>query len=77
MPENFVSTMAKYLAFLAREKDMWEAEDIDTCQDVAGLISMKIETVRDICAMFNCRDAVWKESMKIYNPKGQDVYVLQ
>lgn len=67
---DIVPSLARYLAFITRERDVWRAEETETSLDIANMFDAKIETIRDICAMFDCRDAVWKESMKIYNPKG-------
>lgn len=64
MPEDFISKMAKYAAFLHREADVWESET--GRQDMVDLFMTKAETVRDICVMFGCKDEVWEEAEKIY-----------
>lgn len=65
MPNDFISKMAKYIAFLYRERDVWE--DATDRRDMVDLLAAKIETVRDICAMFGCRAEVWREAKKIYD----------
>lgn len=64
MPENFVSKMAKYVAFLCREADLWELQG--NYKNIENLFTAKIETAMDICAMFGCRDEVQAEAEKIY-----------
>lgn len=65
MPNEFISKMAKYVAFLYREADIWEHETGWT--ETVNLFMTKIETVRDICAMFGCRAEVWAEAVKVYD----------
>lgn len=65
MPNDFISKMAKYIAFLHRERDVWE--DATDRRDMVDLFATKIETCRDICAMFGCRAEVWKEAKKFYD----------
>lgn len=64
MPENFISKMAKYVAFLCREADLWELRG--NHKNIENLFTAKIETAMDICAMFGCRDEVQAEAEKIY-----------
>ena len=64
MPNEFISKMAKYVAFLCREADIWESEA--ERQDMTDLFMTKVETAKDICAMFGCKDEVWAEAEKIY-----------
>ena len=64
MPNEFISKMSKYVAFLCREADLWEL-DVDR-KDMGNLFTAKIETAMDICAMFGCRDEVQAEAEKIY-----------
>lgn len=65
MPNDFISKMAKYVAFLYRQADVWEDET--DRRDMVDLFATKLETCRDICAMFDCRTEVWREARKIYN----------
>lgn len=65
MPKDFVEKMAKYVAFLYREADQWKHETGWT--ETVKLFDDKIETVRDICAMFGVRAEVWKAAKKIYD----------
>lgn len=69
MPKDFIERMARYVAFLYREEKVWE-ESTDR-QDMVDLFASKIETVRDICAMFGCRAEVWKAAQEIYNFKEE------
>ena len=64
MPEDFISKMAKYVAFLYREADVWKRETGRI--DMVNLFMMKVEAVRDICTIFGCREEVWSEALKIY-----------
>ena len=64
MPEKFISKMAKYVAFLCREADIWELEA--ERKDIENLFMTKVETAMDICAMFGCKDEVQEEAEKIY-----------
>ena len=64
MPEDFISKMAKYVAFLYREADVWKRETGRI--DMVNLFMTKVETVRDICSMLGCREEVWSESLKFY-----------
>lgn len=64
MPEDFISKMAKYVAFLSREADRWELEA--ERKDMRDQFMAKIETAMDICAMFGCRESVQAEAEKIY-----------
>lgn len=76
MPDEFVSKMIKYLAFLYREQEMWqEGHDWqDTvAMDMVNRLAIQIETARDICKMFGCEDQVWKEAMKIYDRKENNI----
>lgn len=65
LPEEFISKMAKYVAFLYREVDVWSHET--TNRNTVSLFNDKIEAARDICTMFNCRADVWREAKKIYD----------
>lgn len=65
MPNDFISKMAKYVAFLNREADIWEHET--DCKDATSVFYDKIETCRDICTMFGVRSEVWREAKKIYD----------
>ncbi len=65
MPKDFIEKMAKYLSFLFREREMWKHETSWT--ETVNLFNDKIETVRDICAMFGVRDEVWKKAKEIYD----------
>lgn len=69
MPKDFVDKMAKYVAWLRREADVWE-EATDR-QDMVDLFATKLETCRDICAMFGCRAEVWKKVEEIYDFKEE------
>lgn len=76
MPDEFVSKMTKYLAFLYREIDMWQ-ENLDP-QDTAAMdmvyrLTIQIETTRDICKMLGCEAQVWREAFKIYDRKENDL----
>lgn len=64
MSEDFISKMAKYVAFLCREADLWELHG--NHKNIENLFTVKIETAMDICAMFGCKDEVWAEAEKIY-----------
>lgn len=65
MPKDFVEKMAKYVAFLYREEDLW---DLKTGRkETVNLFGLKIEAASDICSMFNCRAEVWREAKKIYD----------
>ena len=64
MPEKFVSKMANYVAFLYRSRDVWVHENLESSVE---LLETKIETVRDICTMFNCRVEVWRVAKEIYD----------
>lgn len=64
IPNDFISKMAKYIAFLYRELTVWKAET--NRQDMITLLVDKIEACRDICTMFECRTEVWVEAKKIY-----------
>lgn len=65
MPNDFISRMARYVAFLYRERDVWD--DATDRRDMVDLFTIKLETVRDICAMFSCRAEVWREVKTIYD----------
>lgn len=65
MPENYISKLARYVAFLYREADTW-AYEVNRA-DMVNMFLTKIEAVRDICVMFNCRVEVWAEARKMYD----------
>lgn len=65
MPKDFIEKMAKYLSFLFREREMWIHETGWT--ETVTLFNDKIETVRDICAMFGVREEVWEKAKEIYD----------
>ena len=69
MPEDFISKIAKYVAFLYRGSDVLKHQTrrIDT----ADLFMTKVEAVRDICTIFGCREEVWSEALKIYQFVGE------
>lgn len=78
MPDEFVSKMIKYLAFLYREQEMWQEVCIGyNSQDpmakyMVDRLAIQIETARDICKMFGCEDQVWREAMAIYVRKENE-----
>lgn len=65
MPNDFISKMAHCVAFLYHERDLWREET--KWEETANLFELKIETCRDICAMFGVRTEVWREAKKIYD----------
>lgn len=65
MPKDFIEKMAKYIAFLYRERDVWEHETGWT--ETVDLFELKIEACRDICTMFGVRTEVWKQAKTIYD----------
>lgn len=75
MPDEFVSKMIKYLAFLYRELNMWQegCDPQDTVtMDMINRLAIQIETARDICKMFGCEAQVWREAFKIYDRKENE-----
>lgn len=70
MPKDFIGKMAKYVAFLYREADQWKHET--GWMETVNLFMTKIETARDICAMFGVRAEVWREAKKIYDRESGD-----
>lgn len=65
MPNEFISKMARYVAFLQREADVWYYEG--DRRDMSSYFLEKVDTARDICAMFGCVKDVWDEAKKIYD----------
>lgn len=78
MPDDFVSKMIKYLAFLYRELNMWQEVYIRyNSQDpmakyMVDRLAIQIETARDICKIFGCEAQVWREAMAIYDRKENE-----
>lgn len=70
MPKDFIEKMAKYVAFLNRERDKWYEET--TWEEMVNLFDLKIEACRDICSMFGVRAEVWREAKKIYDWESGD-----
>ena len=70
MNDEFIQKMARYVAFLSREKDMWA--NAAERQDRAVFFAIKLKTVSDICAMFDCRDTVWKQAEEFYTPESEE-----
>lgn len=64
MTDELVSKLARYVAFLRREADIWRqgATNVDRLNYLDG----KMDTAMDICTMLGCRDKVWSEAAKIY-----------
>lgn len=77
MPNDFISTMAKYVAYLARQADTYFYEKNE--QDMVDYFMTKLDTARDICAMFKCIPDVWAEAKKIYDfsNSGREGYTLK
>lgn len=71
MPRDFIEKMARYVAFLHREIDVWNIET--NWPEKADLFNLKIEACSDICSMLNCRSEVWREAKKIYDWESGDV----
>lgn len=70
MPNDFVEKMAKYVAFLHREQDMWMLETDWT--EAAKVFGLKIEACCDICTMFGVREEVWNKAKEIYDWESED-----
>ena len=65
MPNDFIPKMARYVAFLQREADVWYYERND--REMSSYFLEKVDTVKDICTMFGVTSEVWREAKKIYN----------
>lgn len=65
MNNEIISKLARYVAFLRRESNIWRqgAMNIDRLNYLDG----KMDGVMDICTMLGCRDEVWSEAAKIYD----------
>lgn len=65
MTDEFISKLARYVAFLRRESEIWRqgAMNVDRLNYLDG----KMDTAMDICTMLGCRDKVWSEAAKIYD----------
>lgn len=61
---DFIHKMARYVAYLRREADIWHEESGDG--EMYQFFITKLEGVRDVCAMFGCVFEVWAEARKIY-----------
>ena len=70
MNDEFIQKMARYVAFLSREKDIWA--NAAERQDMADIFATKLETVLDICAMFDCKDSVLEQAVEFYLPRGDE-----
>ena len=75
MPDEFVSKMTNYLAFLYRELEMWEECDSQdmVAVNMVNRLAIQIKNTRDICKMFGCEAQVWREAMEIYDRKENNV----
>lgn len=76
MPNDFIPKLARYVAYLQREADVWSYEE--GRKDMSSYFLEKVDTVRDICAMFGCISEVWAEAKKIYDftDSGRPGYAL-
>lgn len=74
MPDEFVSKMTNYLAFLYRELEMWEEYDSQdmVAVNMVNRLAIQIKNTRDICKMFGCEAQVWREAFKIYDRKENE-----
>lgn len=61
--------LAKYIAFLRREADIWRQETTNV--DRLSYFDGKMDTAIDICTMLGCKDKVLSEASKIYNFRGE------
>ena len=80
MPEEFITKMARYVAYCHRMADAWyySGKD-DSEQSMVDLFMTRCDTAGDICAMFGCIPDVWREAKKIYDftNSGREGYTLR
>lgn len=65
MRKSKLSRLAGYVAYLYKQRDVWRRAGGH--HDEVKLFSERIETIKDICSILECRDAVWREVVAIYD----------
>ena len=64
MPTEFIEKMAKYIAFLQHQYDVYRGESGK--EDMAEFYSTKLSAARDICILFKCAPEIYSEVRRIY-----------